>query len=129
MHCLLQNFEKLQYISANLGYSPIHMPIPLAFCEINANTLQSITSLCVMTILFVLLCNITLRLDTFCFLLLFMQNIYKGYSTVCKVLQYFLFSAILIEILCNITSNFDQYTFCFLLCIVTKYLQRLFHCL
>ena len=41
----------------------------------------------------------------FVFYFVMMQNIYKGYSTVCKVLQYFLFLVILIAILCNIMQN------------------------
>ena len=42
--------EKLQYISATL---------PLRFCKIHTNILQSITPLSVMTILIFLLCNTT----------------------------------------------------------------------
>ena len=53
--------------------------------------LQSVVSLCILTILIALLCNIYLSKDTFVFYLVMMKNICKGYSALCTVLHYLSF--------------------------------------
>ena len=61
---------------------------------------------------FVIFCRIFTQLlkdmILFVFSFVLMQNIYKGYSTACKVLQYLLFLAIIIAILCHIMQNISQ---------------------
>ena len=92
--------EKLQYISATL---------PLRFCKIHTNILQSITPLCVMTILIFLLCNTTKNIIPFVFYFVLLQNIYKGYSIVGKVLQYFFFRNTYCNTLLYFANYFQSY--------------------
>ena len=70
----------MQHLSQNIDY--VH--------EIN-QYLQSIASLCILTIIIALLCNIYLSKDTFAFYLVMMKNICKDYSAVCTVYTIFRF--------------------------------------